>query len=282
MNVVRSTYYYRAKEVSIDEKKREADLQDRIESICAEWPRYGYRRVTGQLKDEKWNVNHKKVARIMREKSLQCRVKKKWQIQTTDSNHRFWIWRNWLKRKRRIKRLNEVWVADITYIRLLTEFVYLAVIMDLFSRKVIGWAISRNIDEALTRSALKMALEDRKPPRGCIHHSDRGVQYAADGYIKDLKEAGMRISMSRKGNPYDNAAMESFMKTLKYEEVYLWDYRTMEDVVERIPVFLEDVYNQKRLHSSLGYTSPNKFEALAQNKLKFTGLPNNGFARVQC
>jgi len=280
MSVSRSTFYHQAKTPSVETKKREANLRDRIEAICAEWSRYGYRRVTAQLQDEGWEVNRKKVVRIMREKSLQCRVKRKW-IQTTDSNHRFWIWRNWLKRKRRIKRPNEVWVADITYIRLLTEFVYLAVVMDLYSRKIIGWAISHNIDDELTRAALKMALEDRNPPPGCIHHSDRGVQYASNNYVQDLKKARMKISMSRKGNPYDNAAMESFMKTLKYEEVYLWDYRTMEDVVQRIPVFLEDVYNGKRLHSSLGYQSPVKFEAWHQNKIQSTGLPKNGFACVQ-
>ena len=280
MTMARSTFYYKAKSHSGETQKEEADLQGRIEEICLEWSSYGYRRVTAQLQDEKWHVNHKKVSRIMREKSLQCRVKRKW-IKTTDSNHRFWIWRNWLKRKKRIRRLNEVWVADITYIRLLTEFVYLAVVMDLYSRKIIGWAISRNIDEALTRAALKMAFEERKPSPGCIHHSDRGVQYAANGYIQDLKGARMKISMSRKGNPYDNAAMESFMKTLKYEEVYLWDYRTMEDVLERVPFFLEDVYNRKRLHSSLGYQSPDKFEMLHQNKLRSAGLPKNGFASVQ-
>jgi transposase InsO family protein len=258
--MARSTYYYQAQAVSEKELKAEADLQDRIEAICIEWPRYGYRRVTAQLKDEKWDVNHKRVYRIMREKSLQCRVKKKW-ITTTDSNHRFWIYRNRIKGLQ-ITRINQVWVADITYIRLLTEFIYLAVIMDLCSRKVVGWAISRNIDSELTCAALKLALERRNPPVGCIHHSDRGVQYACDDYIQLLKGTQMEVSMSAKGNPYDNAAMESFMKTLKQEEVYLYDYKTMEDAVDRLPVFLDDVYNRKRLHSSLGYQSPEKFESL--------------------
>ena len=270
MNIPRSTFYKRAKPLTEEELKKEADLQGRIEEICIEWPRYGYRRVTHQLQDEQWAVNHKKVARIMREKSLQCRVKKKW-IKTTDSNHRFWIYRNRLKGLA-VTRTNQVWVADITYIRLLTEFIYLAVIMDLYSRKVVGWAISRHIDEQLTRAALEMALEQRKPPPGCIHHSDRGVQYAATRYTQDLKDAGFEISMSAKGNPYDNAAMESFMKTLKQEEVYLYDYKTMEDAVERLPVFLDEVYNQKRLHSSLDYMSPNKFEELQMLKLQSAGL----------
>lgn len=270
MNLARSTFYKLAKPRSEEELKKEADLQDRIEEICVEWPRYGYRRVTHQLQDEEWDVNHKKVARIMREKSLQCRVKKKW-IKTTDSNHRFWIYRNRLKGLA-IVRPNQVWVADITYIRLLTEFIYLAVVMDLYSRKIIGWAISHNIDEQLTRAALQMALEQRKPTPGCIHHSDRGVQYASTRYTQDLKGAGLEISMSAKGNPYDNAAMESFMKTLKQEEVYLYDYKTMNDAVERLPVFLDEVYNQKRLHSSLNYMSPNKFEQLHQTKLQSAGL----------
>lgn len=270
MSLARSTLYKKAKPPTEEALKKEADLQDRIEQICVEWPRYGYRRVTHQLQDEEWGVNHKKVARIMREKSLQCRVKKKW-ITTTDSNHRFWIYRNRL-RGLPITRTNQVWVADITYIRLLTEFIYLAVVMDLFSRKIIGWAISRNIDEPLTRAALQMALEQRKPAPGCIHHSDRGVQYASMRYTQDLKDAGFEISMSAKGNPYDNAAMESFMKTLKQEEVYLYDYKTMVDAVGRLPIFLDDVYNQKRLHSSLDYMSPNKFEQLQQLKLNSAGL----------
>jgi putative transposase len=258
MNIPRSSYYYKAKRKSLEELKREADIQDEIETICAEWSWYGYRRVTAELKDRGYHVNRKKVSRIMREKSLQCRLKKQW-IKTTDSKHQYWIYRNRLK-KLEITRINQVWVADITYIRLLTQFVYLAVIMDLYSRKVIGWAVSENIDARLTCTALEMALEERQPPAGCIHHSDRGVQYVCDAYVMLLKEAKFEISMSAKGNPYDNAAMESFMNTLKREEVYLWNYQTMADVLDRLPLFLKDVYNQKRLHSSLGYRSPVNFE----------------------
>jgi len=241
MGLPRSTYYHRPHDPAEATLKAEADLQDRIEAICVEWPRYGYRRVTAELKEtHKMVVNHKRVARIMREKSLQCRVKKRW-IKTTDSNHRFWIYRNRIKNLA-LTGINQVWVADITYIRLLTRFVYLAVVMDLYSRRVIGWALSSDIDAELTCAALQRALEDRKPQRGCIHHSDRGVQYACNDYVRLLAQAGIEISMSAKGNPYDNAAMESFMKTLKQEEVYLYDYRTIEDAVNRIPVFLEDVY----------------------------------------
>ncbi|MCG2721876.1 MAG: IS3 family transposase [Thermodesulfovibrionales bacterium] len=152
------------------------------------------------------------------------------------------------------------------YIRILTAFVYLAVILDVFSRKVVGWAISVRIDTELTRAALRMAIETRCPPKGCIHHSDRGVQYASHTYVDDLKASNFQISMSRKGNPYDNAWAESFIKTLKSEEVYLWDYKTFEDVKKRIPYFIEDVYNEKRLHSALGYCPPNEYELLVARK----------------
>lgn len=283
MNLPRSTYYYRVKEKPVEQRIKDADLLDKIEAIAVEWPRYGYRRMTEELNDtHQILVNHKRVSRIMRENSLQCRVKKKWWIQTTDSNHRFRIYPNRIK-KMRITRINQVWVADITYIRLLTEFVYLAVVMDLYSRRIIGWAISRSLEAELACAALRMAIEDRKPPKECIHHSDRGVQYASKAYVDILKKAGLNISMSRKGNPYDNAAMESFMKTLKQEEVYLWDYRTMEDAIERLPQFLENVYNQKRRHSSLNYKSPVQFEKMQELKLKATaGLPKKGLLCVQC
>ena len=258
MGIARSTYYRRPKQPCFKRQLKEADLRDRIEEIVAEYPRYGYRRVTRQLKREEWTVNHKRVARVMREESLQCQIKRRW-VKTTDSNHRYRVYPNLLEGLT-AARPNEAWVADITYIRILTGFLYLAVILDLYSRKVIGWALSQHIDTELTLAALGMALEERRPPSGCIHHSDRGVQYACHVYVDELRAAGIRISMARKGNPYDNAAAESFMKTLKYEEVYLWDYRTVEDVRERIPYFLEEVYNQKRLHSALGYCPPNEFE----------------------
>ena len=257
MGISRSTYYYRSKSY-LETKKREANVRDHIEEIVVEYPRYGYRRVTHQLMREGWVVNHKRVARIMREESLQCQVKRHW-VKTTDSNHPYPVYPNLVKGIT-VRRPNEVWVADITYIRILMGFLYLAVILDLFSRKVIGWALSEHIDTQLTSTALRMALEERRPPSGCIHHSDRGVQYASHAYVDELRGAGMQISMARKGNPYDNAVAESFMKTLKYEEVYLWDYRTVKDVRERIPYFVEEVYNQKRLHSALGYCPPNEFE----------------------
>lgn len=258
MGLSRSTHYYRSKQPSAEAKKGAADLRDRIEQIVVEHPRYGYRRVTHELRREGWAANHKRVARIMREESLQCQVKRKW-VKTTDSNHGYRVYPNRLVGLE-VVRPNQAWVADITYIRILTGFLYLAVLLDLFSRKVIGWALSEHIDAELTLAALRMALEHRGSVKGCIHHSDRGVQYACQVYVDELQAAGLEISMARKGNPYDNAAAESFMKTLKYEEVYLWDYQTVEDVKARIPFFLEEVYNQKRLHSALGYCPPNEYE----------------------
>jgi transposase InsO family protein len=180
-------------------------------------------------------------------------------VRTTDSAHKLQIYPN-LLRKRQIRSVNQVWVADITYIRIRSSFVYLAAILDLYSRKVVGWAISKRIDTELCLAALQMALKDR-PARGCIHHSDRGVQYASAEYVALLRQHGLEISMSRKANPYDNAFMESFYKTLKYEEVHLWNYETYEDVIERLPFFIEEVYNRKRLHSSIGYVPPVEFEA---------------------
>jgi transposase InsO family protein len=165
-----------------------------------------------------------------------------------------------------LKALNQLWISDITYIRILYGFVYLAVILDAFSRKVIGYNISLYIDADLALGALNMAIERRKPKPGVVHHSDRGVQYACDEYVSVLKDKKFIISMSNKGNPYDNAKAESFMKTLKCEEVYLWDFKTIEDVLKRIPFFIEEVYNQKRLHSGIGYVPPAEFEAKLQEQ----------------
>ena len=266
MNLPRRSFYHQRKEKSPDKV-----LETRIGDICLEFSGYGYRRVTWQLQREGWIVNHKKVARIMREKGLQCRPRKKW-VRTTDSNHGFRIYPN-LVRDINISAINQVWVADITYIHILVCFVYLAVILDIYSRKAIGYALSRRIDTNLALNALRMAIDNRQPTPGRIHHSDRGIQYASADYVKELEFYGFQISMSRKGNPYDNAYAESFIKTLKSEEVQLWEYRTMEDVQKRIPYFIEDVYNQKRLHSSLGYRPPCEFEkmlTLTKNPCKDT------------
>src|SRR5262249_19713212 len=257
MGLSRSTYYYRVKPKSLEAKKEEADLRDRIEQIVVECARYGYRRVTHQLRREGWAVNHKRVTRVMREGSLQCQVKRRW-VRTTDSEHGYRIYPNLLKGLE-VKGRNQVWVADITYIRILTGFVYLAAILDLFSRKVVGWAISLKIDAELCLRALEDAIASRNPLPGLIHHSDRGVQYACGEYRSRLHDHEIVASMSAKGYCYDNAFMESWFKTLKAEEVYLTEYETIEDVLKAVPRFIEAVYNEKRSHSSLGYLSPVEF-----------------------
>lgn len=260
----RSSFYYKAKEKAPEELKADCDLRDQIERIVLEFAGYGYRRVTKQLHREGVIANHKRVHRIMRESSLLVVYKRKW-IKTTDSNHPFRIYPN-LAKYMILDALNQLWISDITYIRILYGFVYLAVILDAFSRKVIGYNISLYLDAELALGALRMAIARRKPAPGVVHHSDRGVQYACDDYIAVLKEKEFVISMSNKGNPYDNARAESFMKTIKVEEVYMWDYKTIEDVLKRIPFFIEEVYNQKRLHSALGYVPPVEFEAKLQEQ----------------
>ncbi len=260
MSLPRSSFYYKPKTQELSPADR--DLEKRIEEITEEFPKYGYRKVTRQLHDDGIPVNHKKVHRIMREKGLLVKKRRRF-VKTTDSNHLYPVYPN-LIRGLNVTAVNQVWVADITYIRIATAFVYLAIILGLYSRKAIGYAISRQIDTALSLQALRMAVKNRNPQPGVIHHSDRGVQYAAHDYIDELRSHNFQISMSRKGNPYDNAFAKSFMKTIKTEEVYLLEYQTLEDVLTRIPYFIEDVYNQKRLHASLGYVPPNKFEARSQ------------------
>jgi len=258
MNIARSTYYYRSKASSL---VMDADVIDRIEAICLEFPGYGYRRVTKQLQYEKLAINHKRVLRLMRESDLLCRARRK-QVQTTNSKHPFPRYPNLVKGLV-VNGLNQVWLADITYIRIRDGFVYLAAILDAYSRRVIGYAISDGLETSLTLKALRMAITARSPLTAVIHHSDQGVQYASEEYVEELCRHGFRISMAHTGNPYENATMESFFKTLKYEEIYLYDYQTISDVLNRIPYFIEEVYNRKRLHSALGYLSPVNFETPA-------------------
>lgn len=266
MGVSRSWYY--DKSSAAGKAERDVELRDAIERIVLEFPGYGYRRVTVQLHREGWEVNHKRVLRVMRKESLLCQLKKRFVV-TTDSTHNHRIYPNLLEGLV-LDRLDAVWVADITYIRLPTGFVYLAAILDAYSRKCIGWALSRFIDAELALAALRMALRERHPGLGFIHHSDRGVQYASGEYVQTLESAGAQISMSGKGNPYENAKAEAFFKTLKMEEVYLKDYQSIEEADANIGHFIEDVYNQKRLHSSLGYLPPVEFEAAQIEKLTWT------------
>jgi len=238
---------------------RDMDVRDAIQRIALEWPAYGRPRITEELRRCGWVVNAKKVYRLLREDNLLCVRKRKFMV-TTNSNHGLHVYAN-LAAGMVLTGINQLWLADITYIRLLEEFVYLALILDAYSRKGIGWALGRTLEATLTIAALKMALARRRPAAGLVHHSDRGVQYAASDYTDLLNSNGIVISMSRKGNPWDNAACESFIKTLKYEEVLRNEYRDLAEAQASIQAFIEKVYNQKRLHSSLGYLPPAEFEA---------------------
>ena len=236
----------------------EMEIRDQMQKVALESPAYGYRRITAELRRRGCDVNHKRVLRMMREDNLLC-VRRRAFVVTTDSRHHLPIYPN-LAGTMMPEAINQLWVADITYIRLRTEFIYLAVVLDAFSRRVIGWALGRMLEAELAVAALRMALHERQPAPGLVHHSDRGVQYASHDYTGMLKHHQAIISMSRKGNPYDNAACESFMKTLKYEEVYRNEYRDFHEARASIAEFLESVYNQKRLHSALGYLPPAEFE----------------------
>ena len=236
----------------------EVELRDTLQCIALEFPSYGWPRMTEELKRRGWAVNHKRVYRLMREDNLLCLRRRKFVV-TTDSAHTLQVYPN-RARTMTLTDLDQLWVADITYIRLRAEFVYLAVILDAFSRRVIGWALGRTLEDTLTLRALRMALGQGRPAPGLVHHSDRGVQYASGDYTDLLRAQGIVISMSRKANPYDNATAESFMKTLKYEEVFRQDYCDLSEAHTGIGRFLEQVYNQKRLHSALGYRPPAEFE----------------------
>jgi transposase InsO family protein len=236
----------------------EMELRDEMQKIALECPSYGYRRITAELQRRNFDVNHKRILRMLREDNLLC-VRRRAFVTTTDSRHGLPVYPN-LARDMQPTAVNQLWVADITYIRLRQEFVYLSVLLDAYSRRVIGWALGQTLEAGLALSTLRMALERRRPAPGLVHHSDRGVQYAAHEYTALLKDYEVTISMSRKGNPYDNAACESFMKTLKQDEVYRNEYRDFKDALSSIGQFLEIVYNQQRLHSALGYRPPAEFE----------------------
>ncbi len=256
MGISKSTYYYRPRD-NLLKKKLDADIADTIEKICYEHPYYGYRRVTAALRRKGMVVNHKKVLKIMKKMRIQC-IKARRFVSTTDSKHSLKVYPN-LAKDLVIERPDKLWCADITYIRILTGFVYLAAIIDAFSRYIVGYAIGRSLATKLPLEALKMAIRSRNTDN-LIHHSDKGIQYCSYEYVDLLETHEIKISMTATASPYENATIESFFRTLKVEEVYLWEYETYQDVTSRVPYFIEDVYNTKRLHSSLGYMPPEEFE----------------------
>jgi len=261
VGISRSTYYYKPK----GKKPPDIDLAEKIEEIALDFPSYGYRRITAELHRQKIQVNHKRVLRLMRDKNLLCRARKAFKA-TTDSSHSLKKYPNLIEDLVPY-RIDQVWHADITYIRIATSFVYLAALIDGFSRKVVGYGLGRTLSADLAMAALLDAISKRDTG-SLIHHSDQGIQYCSYDYVKVLKDHGIAISMSGKANPYDNAKIESFFRTLKVEEVYMFEYETYSEVLQRIPYFIEEVYNRKRLHSSLGYMPPEEFENTNNEKMK--------------
>lgn len=240
-------------------RTEQTELRGRIQQIVlANRRNYGYRRVTRELHNQGWAVNHKRVARLMAEDNLLCLRKRRF-VATTDSGHDLRVYLN-LAARMELTGINQLWVADLTYIRLAEAFLYLALVLDAFSRLVVGWAVDEQLDAGLAVAALRQAIDLRQPAPGLVHHSDRGVQYASNAYVELLREHGIEPSMSRAANPYDNAKCESFIKTLKQEEIYTRQYRDRADLEAHIGDFIERYYNRRRLHSALNYRSPEAFE----------------------
>lgn len=251
--------YYRHWQASAP-REEETELRDAIQRAVLANRRYGHRRITAELRRSGWAINKKRILRIMREDNLLCVMKRVFVPATTDSRHSWRVYPN-LARRLVLSATNQLWVADITYVRLAEEFVYLAVILDGFSRRVIGWSLAAHLQASLALNALDMALSSREVvPGELAHHSDRGVQYACGDYIARLKQAGIQPSMSRVGCPWDNAMAESFMKTLKSEEIDGREYRDLADAQASIGHFIERIYNRQRLHSALAYRPPLEFE----------------------
>ena len=267
LGVSRSGYYKWLESGKSGKAEVDLVLREEIQRIAEEYPRYGYRRICRELRRRGHRAGPKKVLGLMRLDGLLC-ARKQYRHCTTDSNHSLKVYGN-LAKNMNVSGVNQLWVSDITYIQLSRDFVYLAVVIDVYSRRCIGWKVSRDIDTRLTVDALHEALKTRAKDdlQGLVHHSDQGVQYASREYVQCLEEHGIRVSMSRRGNPYDNAFAESFMKTLKYEEVLLNEYETYRDAVLNIERFIEEVYNRKRLHSGIGYLSPIEFEKTEKLKI---------------
>ena len=245
-------------------------LRHKLHTIALEMSCYGYRTLTRELKRQGETVGERRVRRLMREDNLLC-LRKRAFVVTTDSDHALPTYPN-LAKQMTVTAPNQLWRADITYVRLEREFVYAAIVLDACSRRILGWAVERHLDARLPLKALKQALTSRTVTPGLVHHSDRGVQYASKDYTETLKAAGIAISMSRRANPYDNAQLERFMRTLKYEEVYLREYENLSHARQCIGEFIEQVYNRKRLHSALGYVPPAEFE-LNQDQQQQTQTP---------
>jgi putative transposase len=240
-------------------RAEQTELRAQIhEIVLANRRNYGYRRVTRELHNQGWAVNHKRVSRLMAEDNLLCLRKRRF-VATTDSSHDLQVYLN-LAARLNLTGIDQLWVADITYIRLAEEFLFLAVVLDAFSRRVLGWALDEGLDAGLAVAALRQAIDLRQPAAGLVHHSDRGVQYASRAYVDLLREHGIEPSMSRAANPYDNAKCESFIKTLKQEEIYTRQYRDRAHLEAHIGQFIERYYNRRRLHSALDYRSPEAFE----------------------
>jgi len=266
--VSRRSFYRSLKERQPTEE--ETEVRSVIQQIALEHRRrYGYRRITAELRRRGMQVNHKRVVRIMRQDNLLALQPKRFKV-TTNSNHKFEIYLN-LAARMKLTGINQLWVADITYVRLKAEFVYLAVILDGFSRKVVGWALDRTLGMRLTVGALEQAIERRQPKPGLVHHSDRGLQYARGEYIALLEKYHMIPSMSRPANPYDNASCESFIKTLKREEIYAHKYENLEHLRTNIEEFIDEYYNRQRLHSALAYCSPEEFERKIESQAENRG-----------
>ncbi len=258
VGVSRATYYRQRQPRSSGRRKADLELRDAIQKLATQWPSYGSRRIHARLTKLGHSVSRKRVQRLMREDNLLVLTRRKFVV-TTDSAHGLRTYPN-VAASLEVAGLNQLWVADITYIRLQEEFIYLAVILDAHSRRVIGWHLDDTLEDSLTITALQMALAQRTVATGLVHHSDRGVQYASGRYTQLLRDNGITVSMSRRANPWDNAACESFMKTLKSEEVHRTEYRNLAHARRAIGEFLEDIYNEQRLHSALQYVSPAEFE----------------------